>query len=116
MLSADSWLTTLARVWMPSQGREGAIYLFGQHGAGKLVRIGHRRKGKQHAGAFAPLGREAVGAADYEDEIAGVALGALDYRGERIERLSRRVERDDEGGRVLPPRIGAGGAQLGHLC
>src|SRR5438046_3610569 len=112
MLTADSWLTTLARVWMPSQRRERAVNLFGQHGAGKLVRIGHGRKREQQAGAFAPFGREAVGPADDEHEIAGVALGALDDGGERIERLPRRVESDDEGGRVLRPRIRTGGAQL----
>src|SRR5581483_8508012 len=107
----------LTRVWMASQGCEGAVKLLGEDNTGQLVRQGQRREGEETVGASGPAGGQAVVAAHDEDQIASLSLGSGDpgSEGGGVHGLARRIEQDLARGGVLGPGIGALGPDLAHL-
>lgn len=102
---------------MAPQGRERAIDLFRQHGAGEFVRHSERGKRNKQVRAAAPSFGQPVVAADNEDEIARFPLGGGDQGAKcgRIEGLAGGIAEDFTGRRMTLPEIEALGPDLTHF-
>ncbi len=103
---------------MAAESGEGAVDLFGEHGAGQLMRERHGGKGQENVGARLPLGGKAIMSADQEYEIASVAFGLTNELNESsgVEIPAGRIEEDLTGGGLTIKQVEALGDNLPHFA
>lgn len=103
---------------MPAQGGESAVNLFGEHGAGKLMRKGHVRKRQQEIRAGSPFGWKPVMTSDQENKILCGPFGLAEEMGEifGIHGFTERVEENPATRCVACEEIEAFRNDLAHLA
>jgi hypothetical protein len=100
-----------------AQDGKRAVDLFGEDGAGELVRHGEGGKGEQQVGVWAPGWWQAVVAADDEDKVVAEHFSAGEEGGKSggIEAAAGGVEEDFFGAGMTGPEVRLFGTDFSHV-